>query len=89
MSKKKLNHEEKKFQVVDVPDGKEPVLGATVRNAVKIHSLLSDKWLLFCCRSSQSKARYDETAKALFTSRIISFFKMVSSARSRTTTGFK
>lgn len=32
--------------------------GVSVRHAIKLHSLVRDKWLLFCCRSSNDKRRW-------------------------------
>ncbi|XP_057660132.1 mucin-2 isoform X2 [Diorhabda carinulata] len=45
-------------EVIDVPDGKDAHLGVTVRHAIKLYSLIRDKWLLFCCRSSNDKQRW-------------------------------
>ncbi|XP_050499338.1 uncharacterized protein LOC126879961 isoform X2 [Diabrotica virgifera virgifera] len=45
-------------EVIDVPDGKDAHLGVTVRHAIKLYSLVRDKWLLFCCRSSNDKQRW-------------------------------
>lgn len=32
-----------------------------MRHGIKVHSALKDKWLLFCCRSAQEKARWLES----------------------------
>ncbi|XP_044261717.1 uncharacterized protein LOC123009457 [Tribolium madens] len=45
-------------EVIDVPDGKDNHLGVSVRHAIKLHSCIRDKWLLFCCRSSTDKQRW-------------------------------
>lgn len=45
-------------EVIDVPDGKDSHLGVSVRHAIKLYSLVRDKWLLFCCRSSSDKQRW-------------------------------
>ncbi|XP_008474593.1 uncharacterized protein LOC108251805 isoform X4 [Diaphorina citri] len=45
-------------QIINLPDGKDPHLGVTVRHAIKIHCSDKDKWLLFCCRSLEDKARW-------------------------------
>ncbi|XP_064214036.1 uncharacterized protein RhoGEF3 isoform X2 [Tribolium castaneum] len=45
-------------EVIDVTDGKDNHLGVSVRHAIKIHSCIRDKWLLFCCRSSSDKQRW-------------------------------
>lgn len=35
-------------------------IGVTVRHAIKLYSVIRDKWLLFCCRSSSEKQRWLE-----------------------------
>ncbi|KXZ75736.1 Spermatogenesis-associated protein 13-like Protein [Tribolium castaneum] len=45
-------------EIIDVTDGKDNHLGVSVRHAIKIHSCIRDKWLLFCCRSSSDKQRW-------------------------------
>ncbi|KAJ8941461.1 hypothetical protein NQ318_016901 [Aromia moschata] len=45
-------------EIVDVPDGKDSHLGVSVRHAIKLHSVVRDKWLLFCCRSANDKQRW-------------------------------
>ncbi|XP_039300998.1 rho guanine nucleotide exchange factor 9-like, partial [Nilaparvata lugens] len=35
-----------------------PQLNVTVRHAIKVHSCVRDKWLLFCCRSAADKSRW-------------------------------
>ncbi|KAJ8968727.1 hypothetical protein NQ317_000736 [Molorchus minor] len=45
-------------EIVNVPDGKDSHLGVTVRHAIKIHSVVRDKWLLFYCRSGNDKQRW-------------------------------
>ncbi|KAL1464597.1 hypothetical protein WDU94_004227, partial [Cyamophila willieti] len=45
-------------QIINLPDGKDPHLGVSVRHAIKVHCADNDKWLLFCCRSSEDKARW-------------------------------
>ncbi|CAG9859561.1 unnamed protein product [Phyllotreta striolata] len=56
-------------EVIDVPDGKDAQLGVTVRHAIKLHSTVRDKWLLFCCRSTSDKQRwlrmFDEERKLI------------------------
>ncbi|KAK9746793.1 RhoGEF domain [Popillia japonica] len=47
-------------EVIDVPDGKDIHIGVTVRHAIKLYSVIRDKWLLFCCRSSSEKQRWLE-----------------------------
>ncbi|XP_044730841.1 uncharacterized protein LOC123293913 [Chrysoperla carnea] len=42
-------------EIIDVPDGKEPQVGVTVKHGLKIYSCVRDKWLLFCCRSAAEK----------------------------------
>ncbi|KAG8262866.1 Rho guanine nucleotide exchange factor 4 [Homalodisca vitripennis] len=49
-----------KSEVINLPDGKEPALGVTVRHGIKVYSCVRDKWLLFCCRSAQDKTRWLE-----------------------------
>ncbi|XP_012269249.2 uncharacterized protein LOC105693719 [Athalia rosae] len=45
-------------EVIDVPDGKDPQLGVTVRNCLKVYSCVRDKWLLFCCRTADEKRQW-------------------------------
>ncbi|XP_043469994.1 uncharacterized protein LOC122503188 isoform X3 [Leptopilina heterotoma] len=45
-------------EVIDVPDGKDHQLGVTVRHCLKIYSCVRDKWLLFCCRTSEEKRQW-------------------------------
>ncbi|KAJ8919125.1 hypothetical protein NQ315_012110, partial [Exocentrus adspersus] len=45
-------------EIIDVPDGKDSQLGVTVRHAIKLHSVVRDKWLLFCCHSSSDKQQW-------------------------------
>ncbi|XP_015606220.1 uncharacterized protein LOC107272983 isoform X2 [Cephus cinctus] len=45
-------------EVIDVPDGKDPQLGVTVRHCLKVYSCVRDKWLLFCCRTADEKQRW-------------------------------
>ncbi|KAJ8971570.1 hypothetical protein NQ314_000624 [Rhamnusium bicolor] len=45
-------------EIIDVPDGKDAHLGVSVRHAIKLYSMVRDKWLLFCCRSSNDKQRW-------------------------------
>lgn len=33
-------------------------LGVTVRHAIKLYSVVRDKWLLFCCRSPNDKQQW-------------------------------
>ena len=32
--------------------------GATVRNAIRVHSQLKNKWYVFCCKSEDEKLRW-------------------------------
>lgn len=45
-------------EVVDVPDGKDSVLGFNIRNGIKVQNAKLHKWLLFCCRSQKEKAEW-------------------------------
>ncbi|XP_017779219.1 PREDICTED: rho guanine nucleotide exchange factor 4-like [Nicrophorus vespilloides] len=45
-------------ELINVPDGKDPHLGVTVRHAIKLYSCVRDKWLLVCCRSANDKQRW-------------------------------
>ncbi|KAL3277291.1 hypothetical protein HHI36_012641 [Cryptolaemus montrouzieri] len=45
-------------EIIDLPDGKDIHIGVTVRHAIKLYSVIRDKWLLFCCRSSSDKERW-------------------------------
>ncbi|XP_045467492.1 uncharacterized protein LOC123675950 isoform X2 [Harmonia axyridis] len=45
-------------EVIDIPDGKDIHIGVTVRHAIKLYSVIRDKWLLFCCRSSSDKEKW-------------------------------
>lgn len=45
-------------EVIDMPDGKDPHLGVNLRHAIKIYSLIRDKFLLVCCRSVLDKQRW-------------------------------
>ncbi|XP_046420190.1 uncharacterized protein LOC124179639 isoform X1 [Neodiprion fabricii] len=45
-------------EVIDVPDGKDPQLGVTVRHCLKVYSCVRDKWLLFCCRTADEKRQW-------------------------------
>lgn len=36
----------------------DPQLGVMVRHGLKVYSCVRDKWLLFCCRSSEEKQRW-------------------------------
>ncbi|XP_043229312.1 serine/arginine repetitive matrix protein 2-like isoform X1 [Amphibalanus amphitrite] len=44
--------------VVDLTDGKDEFSGATVRNAIRVHSQLKNKWYVFCCKSEDEKLRW-------------------------------
>lgn len=33
-------------------------IGVTVRHAIKLYSVIRDKWLLFCCRSASDKEKW-------------------------------
>uniref|UniRef100_A0A1B6CGV1 Spermatogenesis-associated protein 13 n=1 Tax=Clastoptera arizonana TaxID=38151 RepID=A0A1B6CGV1_9HEMI len=48
-------------EVINLTDGKEPQLGVSVRNGIKVYSCIRDKWLLFCCRTAQEKNRWMES----------------------------
>lgn len=45
-------------QVIDLMDGKDEFSGATVRNAIRVHSQLKNKWYIFCCKSEDEKLRW-------------------------------
>ncbi|KAL0275632.1 UNVERIFIED_CONTAM: hypothetical protein PYX00_003429 [Menopon gallinae] len=45
-------------EVIDIPDGKDPQSGVTIRHGIKIYSCIRDKWLLFCCRNAEEKSKW-------------------------------
>lgn len=45
-------------EVIDIPDGKDPQSGVSIRHGLKIYSCVRDKWLLFCCRNGEDKCRW-------------------------------
>ncbi|XP_022919808.2 uncharacterized protein [Onthophagus taurus] len=47
-------------EVIDVPDGKDTHIGVSVRHAIRLYSVIRDKWLLFCCRSASDKQHWLE-----------------------------
>ncbi|OQR77700.1 hypothetical protein BIW11_06905 [Tropilaelaps mercedesae] len=44
--------------LVNIPDGKEPNFGLTVKNAFKLYCASTEKWFLFSCRSLKDKTRW-------------------------------
>lgn len=51
--------DERACEAVDIPDGRDPQAGASVRHAVRV-SGLGGKGLLFCCRSAADKRHWME-----------------------------
>ncbi|XP_018910365.2 spermatogenesis-associated protein 13 isoform X1 [Bemisia tabaci] len=47
-------------EIYSLPDGKDGSLGVNIRNGIKICASISEKTLVFCCRSEQEKGKWLE-----------------------------